>query len=121
MGKIIKVTADGCVSTIEVTKEFLEYEELKEITSDLRWYEMVRANTWDDLYMVVDEEGLIKGLPLNRIASAFYGYSAFATLVGSVYFMIMGTSDEGPELRTMTEDEYKKTISMINEVKEALK
>lgn len=46
MGKIIKVTADGCISTIEVTKEFLEYEELKEITSGLRWYEMVRANTW---------------------------------------------------------------------------
>lgn len=121
MGKVIKVTAYGEVSTIEKNTKFFAYEDLKEMTYDLPWYEIVVTNMDRKYVMLVDEEGQLKRLPQNVIASAFYGTSPFDEIVGNVYFMVVAMGPEGPDVRTMTEDEYKYVMAEIEKVKEAIK
>lgn len=55
----------------------------------------------DHLVMVVNDEGLIRGLPANPVGSLIYG----DTIAGTVVIMKEGIRDGEPDLIGLTEEE----------------
>jgi hypothetical protein len=69
--KIIKVTTDNQVSTIPITKAPNDFDWQGAIGG---WIEIVRPRGMErPNVMIVDEEGLCKGLPINKLGSHLYG------------------------------------------------
>nr|DAP89231.1 MAG TPA: protein of unknown function (DUF3846) [Caudoviricetes sp.] len=73
--KTIKITTDNKISIIDVN-----FDDHKDIQKAIGGYiEPVHTKTLFNyfkapIYMLVDEEGLIKNLPVNVVASHFYGF-----------------------------------------------
>ena len=87
--KTVKVTTDNKISIIDV--DFSNFRSIQEAVGG--HFETVRAQLMIDYFndtsviMLVDEEGLIKELPLNKVGSALYrgviaGDLIFARIIG---------------------------------------
>lgn len=71
----LKITTDNKISVIDL--DFKNFKDIQQETGG--YFECVKTQRlWDyfkaPVVMLVDEEGLIKRLPFNAVASAFYGY-----------------------------------------------
>ncbi len=71
------------------------------------WYEHVHPMGLDRPYsMMVNEEGLLLGLPMNRLGSELYGTPTHGQpIVGDVVFLKDGYDGGEPDVVGMTEDE----------------
>ena len=71
------------------------------------WYEHVHPMGLDRPYsMMVNEEGLLLGLPMNRLGSELYGTPRHGQpIVGDVLFLKDGYDGGEPDVVGMTEDE----------------
>lgn len=71
------------------------------------WIEIVRPGGLKSPYvMVVNEEGLIKGLPINIAGSILYGTPAHGSpIVGNIVIMKEGWTDEGKDLLGLSDEE----------------
>ena len=73
--KTVKVTTDNKISLIDV--DFSDFRSIQEAISG--HFETVHTQLMidyfgdDSVIMLVDEEGLIKGLPINALGCAMYG------------------------------------------------
>ena len=81
------------------------YDVIKEAVGG--WYEYVHPVGLDHPYsMMVNEEGLLLGLPLNRLGSELYGTPKHGQpIVGDVVFLKDGYHGGEPDTVGMTEDE----------------
>ena len=81
------------------------YDVIKEAVGG--WYEHVHPMGLDRPYsMMVNEEGLLLGLPLNRLGSELYGTPKHGQpIVGDVVFLKDGYHGGEPDTVGMTEDE----------------
>lgn len=64
------------------------------------WIELVHPVYLDAPYvMIVNEEGLLKGLPVNIVGSCLYGtFVHGAPIVGNIVIMCEGYTEEGPDI-----------------------
>lgn len=71
------------------------------------WIEIVRPGGLKSPYvMVVNEEGLIKELPINIAGSILYGTPAHGSpIVGNIVIMKEGWTDEGKDLLGLSDEE----------------
>ena len=88
--KTIKITPDNKISIIDVN-----FDDHKDIQKAIGGYiEPVRTKTLFNyfkapVHMLVDEEGLIKNLPVNVVASHFYGFKDHGHVIaGDVIFAL---------------------------------
>lgn len=78
----LKITTDNKISVID-----LDFKNFKDIQQEIGGYfECVKTQRlWDyfkaPVVMLVDEEGLIKGLPFNATASTFYGFDEHGYMI----------------------------------------
>lgn len=81
------------------------YDVIKEAVGG--WYEHVHPVGLDHPYsMMVNEEGLLLGLPMNRLGSELYGTPRHGQpIVGDVVFLKDGYDGGEPDVVGMTEDE----------------
>lgn len=81
------------------------YDVIKEAVGG--WYEHVHPMGLDRPYsMMVNEEGLLLGLPMNRLGSELYGTPKHGQpIVGDIVFLKDGYDDGEPDVVGMTEDE----------------
>ncbi len=103
-----------------ITHDFKMYK--KEFTNPL--YESVEpvlegymeivhpVNLPEPFRMIVNEEGILKGLPLNAVGTVWYE----GAIVGNVIVMKQGMTDEGPDILGLTEEECLKVIGMVSEI-----
>lgn len=84
------------------------YDVLREAVGG--WYEHVRPMGLNRPYsMMVNEEGLLHGLPLNALGSALYGTHLHGQpIVGDIVIVKDGYYDGEPDVVGMTEDEAQK-------------
>lgn len=110
----LKITTDNKVSVID-----LDFKDFKTIQREIGGYfECVKTQRlWDyfkaPVMMLVDEEGLIKGLPFNAIASAFYGFDEHdCMIVGDILLGLalgedivgLGNSDSEQWMKKLLKD-----------------
>ena len=112
--KTLKITTDNKVSIIDVNLD--DYRALQQEIGG--YIETVHTQIMYDYFkapvlMLVDEEGLIKNLPVNAVASHFYGYQKHdCTIAGDALFAIslgenmtgFGERDSEQWLEKMLED-----------------
>ena len=81
------------------------YDVIKEAVGG--WYEHVHPMGLERPYsMMVNEEGLLLGLPLNRLGSELYGTPRHGQpIVGDIVFLKDGYDGGEPDVVGMTEDE----------------
>lgn len=79
------------------------------------WIEIVRPGGLKSPYvMVVNEEGLIKELPINIAGSILYGTPAHGSpIVGNIVIMKEGWTDEGKDLLGLSDEEV---VTLTNEL-----
>ena len=88
--KTLKITTDNKISIIDVNLD--DYRALKQEIGG--YIETVHTQIMYDYFkapvlMLVDEEGLIKNLPVNAVASLFYGYQKHGHVIaGDAIFAI---------------------------------
>lgn len=75
MAKTIKITSSNEISIVDVN--FDDYRSIQKAVGGM--FETVRTQRLDayigrSMMMLVDEEGIIKQLPLNKTGSRFYGH-----------------------------------------------
>ena len=75
MAKTIKITSSNEISVVDV--DFDDYRAIQKVVGGM--FETVKTQRMFDYFgkpvmMLVDEEGILKQLPLNRTGSRFYGY-----------------------------------------------
>ena len=86
--KTLKITTDNKISIIDVNLD--DYRALQQEIGG--YIETVHTQIMYDYFkapvlMLVDEEGLIKNLPVNAVASHFYGYQKHGcTIAGDALF-----------------------------------
>lgn len=81
------------------------YDVIKEAVGG--WYEHVHPMGLERPYsMMVNEEGLLLGLPMNRLGSELYGTPRHGQpIVGDIVFLKDGYDGGEPDVVGMTEDE----------------
>lgn len=62
--------------------------------------------------MLVNEEGMLKNLPVNLVGSAWYTDA----IVGNIIVFKLGFTDDGPDILGLTEEECLKVIGMVSEM-----
>ena len=89
--KTLKITTDNKISIIDLD---FDYESLREEVGG--YVEAVHTGIMHEYFkapalMLVDEEGLLKRLPINTVASHFYGYQDHGNIIaGDVIFQSSG-------------------------------
>ena len=88
--KTLKITTDNKISIIDV-----DLDDYRVLQQEIGGYvETVHTQIMYDYFrapvlMLVDEEGLLKRLPINEVASHFYGYQEHGHIIaGDVIFAI---------------------------------
>lgn len=91
--KTLKITTDNKISVVDVN--FSDFKAIQQAIGG--YFETVKTQKlWDyfkaPVIMLVDEEGLIKGLSLNAAASIFYGVEDHGCIIaGDVIFgLVLG-------------------------------
>ena len=75
------------------------------------YMEMVRpAFLPEPFCMLVNEEGRLKGLPLNEVGSAWY----HGLIVGNIIVMKRGFTEDGPDILGLTYKECLKAIGLVS-------
>lgn len=94
--KTVKVTTDNKVSIIDV--DFGNFRSIQKAIGG--YFETVRTQLMVDYFkdpsviMLVDEEGLVKELPVNAVGSALYGTAKHGRpIVGDLIFGIISGED----------------------------
>ena len=85
MAKTIKITSSNEISVVDV--DFDDFRSIQKAVGGM--FETVRASKLTAYFgkpvmMLVDEEGILKQLPLNRTGSRFYGYSIVGDFILAV-------------------------------------
>ena len=80
--KTLKITTDNKISIVDV--DFKDFRSIQQAVGG--YFETVKTRKmWDyfkaPVIMLVDEEGLIKGLSCNAVASAFYGIEEHGCMI----------------------------------------
>ena len=99
--KTVKVTTDNKISVIDVN--FNDFRDIQRAIGG--HFETVHTQLMSDYFkdpsviMLVDEEGIIKGLPQNLVGSALYGSAKHGIpLVGDLIFaQVMGDDIVAPD------------------------
>lgn len=66
------------------------------------------------LTMIVNEEGLLKGLPMNMVGSILYGYLTHGQpIVGNIVFMKQGFVDGEPDIVGLDDEDIAGLVDMI--------
>jgi len=60
--------------------------------------------------IIVNEEGRLRRLPLNKVGSAWYA----GPIVGNIVVMKDGFTDDGPDIVGLTNEELKKVIGIVS-------
>lgn len=97
------VTTDNKMSMVEYDAP--HYDVIQKAVGG--WYEHVRPMWLEHPYcMMVNEEGLLHSLPLNRLGSELYGTPQHGQpIVGNILFLKDGYHGGEPDVVGMTEDE----------------
>lgn len=97
------VTAKNEMSLVEYDPP--NYEVIQKAVGG--WYERVNPVGLEHPYrMMVNEEGLLRNLPLNLVGSLLYGTEIHGhPIVGDVIFLKLGYCGGEPNVVGMTEDE----------------
>lgn len=120
----------GVVITPENTIEVREFNApLYASIHDLLdgYMEIVRPiNLPEPQVMIVDDEGLLKNLPLNFIGSYLYGTAIHGNpIVGTVIIMKQGWTDNGPDIVGLDDDEAEsirdRFTAMIGDLRKSVK
>ena len=88
--KTLKITTDNKISIIDVDID--DHNALRQAVGG--YVEAVHTGVMYEYFkapalMLVDEEGLLKGLPINKVASHFYGYQNHGQIIaGDAIFAI---------------------------------
>ena len=112
--KTLKITTDNKISIIDVDVD--DHKALRQAIGG--YVEAVHTGVMHEYFkapvlMLVDEEGLIKNLPVNAVASHFYGYQKHGYVIaGDAIFAIslgenmtgFGERDSEQWLEKMLED-----------------
>ena len=118
--KTVKVTTDNKISIIDV-----DFDDFRSIQRAIGGYfETVHAKLMTDYFhdpsviMLVDEEGLVKGLPMNALGSALYGTHRHENpIVGDVIFArAYGEDIVAPEDPEALKDKLLHTFIGLKEV-----
>lgn len=95
MSKVIKVTTDNRITVIDV-----DLMDIRSIQRAVGGYiETVHTKRMADYFkkpvlMLVDEEGLLKGLPMNTTGSLLYGTAFHGhPIVGDILFVLAAGED----------------------------
>ena len=95
MAKTLKITANDQIKVVDV-----DFKRMEEIRREIGGYgERVCTQKLQDYFgpgamMIVDEEGLLKGLPMNPLGSFFYGTARHGQpLVGDFILAILEQGD----------------------------
>lgn len=84
----------------------------KGIGNDCSVFETVELGK-DGLIMLIDEEGKLKGLPMNRRASMLYGRLPHDWIVGNALIVKTGIVDGEPDLCALNPDEAHNVIMLL--------
>lgn len=91
--KTLKITTNNKISIVDV--DFKDFRSIQQAVGG--YFETVKTRKmWDyfkaPVIMLVDEEGLIKGLSCNAVASVFYGIEEHGCMIaGDVIFgLVLG-------------------------------
>lgn len=100
------VTTDNKMSMVEYDAP--HYDVIQKAVGG--WYERVHPMGLERPYcMMVNEEGLLRNLPLNRLGSELYGtHKHKQPIVGNAIFLKDGYHGGEPDTVGMTEDEAKR-------------
>ena len=85
--KTLKITTDKKISIVDV--DFKDFRSIQQAVGG--YFETVKTRKmWDyfkaPVIMLVDEEGLIKGLSCNAVASVFYGIEEHGCMIAGDWF-----------------------------------
>lgn len=87
-----------------VLKEIGSTDEIRSLIGG--WLELVRPRFLPPQFiMLVDDEGLLKELPVNLIGSALYGMEAPSPIVGPVVIAAEGIVNGEPDVVGLSDDE----------------
>ena len=121
--KAVTVTTDDAIDIIEVKENGSPlYKQMSEAVGG--YYENVYPRRfqgeYQDFVMVVNEEGLIKGLPLNRTGCFLYGTDIHGSpIVGNVIILKKGYFEGEPDIVALTDEEAEKVKQyLMNNVQE---
>ena len=106
----------GLVVTTKGTmfrKEFADFEEIRETVGGFVEHVLPRYLE-KPFCILIDEEGKLKRLPVNPVASAWYGPGDF--IVGNAVVMKDGYVDGERDIVGLTEEELKRAIGMVSYV-----
>ena len=112
--KAIVITTDNTM----VIKEF-DRPLYKSVGKAVGGYiEHVRAALLPEPYcMIVNEEGLLIGLPMNLVGSLMYGTPRHgAPIVGNIVLMKDGYTEEGPDIVGLEDDEIEALVRKVSEI-----
>lgn len=91
MSKTLKVTTDSQIKVVDV-----DFNRIEDIQREIGGFcERVCTGKLQDYFgagvmMIVDEEGLLKGLPMNPVGSFFYGTAKHGhPIVGDFIFAVL--------------------------------
>ena len=85
------------------------------------WIEVVHPiGLPDPFVMIVNEEGLIDGLPMNIIGSFLYGtFSHGSPIVGDVVFMKHAWTCNGPDIVGLSDEETQNLMAFLGQSENA--
>lgn len=97
--KAIRITADNRISIVKL--RVINGSMMQDLQQNVGgWFEIVRGMfLTDPLRIICNEEGALRGLPLNRAASLLYG----SDIVGDVLLMVLGWRDGDPDIVGLTD------------------
>ena len=106
--KTLKITTDNKISIVDV--DFKDFRSIQQAVGG--YFETVKTRKmWDyfkaPVIMLVDEEGLIKGLSCNAVASVFYGIEEHGCMIAgdAIFGLVLGEDIIGFGKRKWLEDE----------------
>lgn len=112
---IIYISSDGQISIINKDKTKLDVRELQSLVNG--WIELVKCHYKNfNLYMAVDDEGLLKFKPINRIASMLYnnGHDVIAgDVVIGFRYDISFYGDSMPDIYAMP---YQTALELVRQL-----
>lgn len=102
----LKITTTGEISRVELTTTPFFEAVKKEIGG---YMEIVKPMRLKEPYvMIVDEEGLLKQLPLKKTGSYLYKTDEHGQpIVGDILIMKFGYTEEGPDVMGLDEKDMK--------------
>lgn len=118
--KTVKITTDNKISVIDVN--FNDFRDIQRAVGGC--FETVHTKLMADYFrdppviMLVDEEGLIKGLPCNAVGSALYGTAVHGNpIVGDLIFAVAAGEDIiGPADPEAMKERLMSTFTGLKEV-----